>query len=112
MMKIRTGARKSRWPTKGAEAKPALESRGAANRILTGAQLIAEHAPPVWLIDGIQLPAGSMPRNLPLTGRGNRHLRHSTPVCPRGAPDRATSTPVSATSRSSPARTSPTSKLA
>lgn len=51
------------------EAKPALESRGAANRILTGAQFIADHVPPVWLIDGI-VQRGRLYACTSLTGHG------------------------------------------
>ena len=66
---IRTGARKSGWPTKAGEAKPALESRAAANRILTGAEFIAGHVPPVWLIDGI-VQRGRLYACTSLTGHG------------------------------------------
>ena len=53
------------------EAKPALESRGAANRILDlAAHFIADHVPPVWLDrDGI-VQRGRLYACTSLTGHG------------------------------------------
>jgi hypothetical protein len=49
-------------------AKPSLES-GAVNRILTGAEFVGRHVPPVWLIDGI-VQRGRLYSCTSLTGHG------------------------------------------
>ena len=49
--------------------KPVLETQKGVNRILTGAEFIADHVPPVWLIDGI-VQRGRLYACTSLTGHG------------------------------------------
>ena len=49
--------------------KPNLEAKAASYRILTGAEFIAGHIPPVWLIDGI-VQRGRLYACTSLTGHG------------------------------------------
>jgi len=51
------------------EAKPVLGHQAAVNRILTGAEFIGRHVPPVWLIDGI-VQRGRLYACTSLTGHG------------------------------------------